>query len=82
MRLPDSAAEGLRWTVLVVALALLAIVAVYAVNALLSVGVFLVLLVVTGLLLWVVFGRLWDWARHGKPLLRGGWRSGGEMDGD
>lgn len=82
MRLPDSAAEGARWLLIAVAAALVLIVAVYAVNALLAVGVLLVLLVVAGVLVWVIGGRLWDAARHGKPLIRGDWGDdGGESDG-
>lgn len=75
--LPDSAGEAARWLLIIAAIVLLVIIAVYAVNALLAVGVALVILVAGGILAWIILGRLWDWGRHGKPLIRGDWGDGG-----
>jgi hypothetical protein len=86
MRLPDSGAETLRWLTSVLVVGLIVVVAVYAVQTLLAVGVLIAIIVVALFVGYVIGGRLWDWARHGKPLLRGRMRggeiSGGESGGD
>lgn len=82
MNPPDSGREAARWLFLLSAATLVAIVAVYAVNTLLAVGVTVLAIAAVGFLLWVIGGRLWDAARHGKPIIRGNWRSGGDDGGD
>lgn len=79
VRFPSTGAEAARWLLILVGLAILAIVAVYAVNVIVSIAITAALLIVAGLIVWIVGGRLWDWARHGKPLLRGDWKS---VEGD
>lgn len=74
--LPSSMTGFAQWLFIVVAVVLIGIVAIYAVNALLAVGTLAVVLVVGGFLLWIVGGRIVDALRHGKPLIRGDW--GGE----
>lgn len=76
---PSTFAGALRIALVLAGVIVLGIVGFYAVNALLAMGVVAVGLVVVGILLWGVGGRLWDWFRHGKPLVRGDWSG---MDGD
>lgn len=72
---PETLSEAGRWLVVAVALAILAIIGYYAVNAIMAVGIMAAILLVVGVIVWIVGGRLWDWARHGKPLVRRDWRS-------
>jgi len=74
--LPSSAPEAARWLFVAFSLTLIVVVGYYAINALAAVGFMIVLLVVGGLLLWIIAGRLWDAFRHGKPLIRGDWTDG------
>jgi predicted lysophospholipase L1 biosynthesis ABC-type transport system permease subunit len=82
MKLPSNGREALRWLFVAGAVALIAVVAVYAVNAVLAVAVTAGAVLLVGFLGLVVGGRLWDALRHGKPLVRGDWRSGGDGGGD
>lgn len=70
--LPNTAAGSLKWIGVLAAVVLLAVVGIYAVNALLAMGVTLLVIAVVAAVAWVVLGRLSDWLRHGKPLLRRG----------
>lgn len=80
-RYPTTLPEALKWLFVALGVLLLAVVAIYAVNALAALGVTLLFLVVVGLFLWVVVGRLWDTVRHGKPLKRGDWDLGRDNNG-
>lgn len=60
----------IEWLIIGVAVAGAAILAIYAVNALLAVAVWLALFAVAVLAAWIILGRLWDTLRHGKPLFR------------
>lgn len=71
--LPSSMGGLVRWLFILGAILLVAIVAVYAVNALLAVGTLLLVLAVVGFVVWIVGGRIVDALRHGKPLIRGDW---------